>query len=120
MPSAWALAGPIPARLMTSATSNTGPGRLPGRCRYGRIWHRARHKALTAAQQDSPLAARPYDLRHSGVSLGLVAGIPASEVARRAGHSVAVLLRIYAGCIDGHEQLSNARLDQALSGESDP
>jgi hypothetical protein len=29
-------------------------------------------------------------------------------------------MRIYAGCIDGHEQLWNARLDQALSGESDP
>ena len=95
-------------------------GSLLSESTYGRIWHRARQKALTAAQQDSPLAARPYDLRHSGVTLGLAAGIPAPEVARRAGHSVAVLLRIYAGCIDGHEQLSNARLDQALSGESDP
>lgn len=75
---------------------------------YGRIWHRARAKALTVAQQDSPLLARPYDLRHSGVTLGLVAGIPAPEVARRAGHNVAVLLRIYAGCIDGHEQMWNA------------
>ena len=43
-------------------------------------------------------------LRHSGVTLQLNAGVPASEVARRAGHSVAVLLRVYAGCIEGHEQ----------------
>jgi integrase len=87
---------------------------------YGRIWQRARQKTLTSAQQDSPLVTRPYDLRHSGVTLGLTVGIPAPEVARRAGHGVAVLLRIYAGCIDGHEQLWNARLDQALGGESDP
>ena len=34
---------------------------------YGRIWQQARRKALTSAQARSPLAARPYDLRHSGV-----------------------------------------------------
>jgi integrase len=75
----------------------------------------ARQKTLTAAQQNSPLAARPYDLRHSGITLALNAGIPAPEVARRAGHSVPVLLRVYAGCLDGHEQLWNSRLDQALN-----
>jgi hypothetical protein len=31
---------------------------------YGRIWQRAREKALSSAQVRSPLAARPYDLRH--------------------------------------------------------
>lgn len=82
---------------------------------YGRIWQQARQKTLTAAQQTSPLAARPYDLRHSGITLALNAGIPAPEVARRAGHSVAVLLRVYAGCLDGHEQLWNSRLDQVLN-----
>jgi len=29
---------------------------------------------------------------------------------------VAVLLRVYAGCIDGHEQLWNNRVDEALNG----
>ena len=81
---------------------------------YGRIWQRAREKALTSAQARSPLAARPYDLRHSGVTLQLNAGVPAPEVARRAGHGVAVLLRVYAGCIEGHEQLWNNRIDDAL------
>jgi integrase len=85
---------------------------------YGRIWQRARTKALTSAQADSPLAVRPYDLRHSGVTLGLNAGVPAPEVARRAGHGVAVLLRVYAGCIDGHEQVWNARIDDALQDET--
>ena len=86
---------------------------------YGRIWQQARQKTLTAAQQNSPLAARPYDLRHSGITLALNADIPAPEVARRAGHGVAVLLRVYAGCLDGHEQLWNSRLDQALGEQTE-
>jgi len=37
----------------------------------------------------SPLGRRPYDLRHAAVSLWLNSGVPATEVARRAGHGVA-------------------------------
>ncbi|MGA3154640.1 MAG: tyrosine-type recombinase/integrase [Streptosporangiaceae bacterium] len=93
-------------------------GSLLSESSYGRVWQRARAKALTPAQAHSPLARRPYDLRHSGVTLGLNAGVPAPEVARRAGHGVAVLLRVYAGCIDGHDQLWNGRIDDALRDES--
>jgi len=75
---------------------------------------RPRERAIKA-EVTSPLAARPYDLRHSGITLSLNAGVPAPEVARRAGHGVAVLLRVYAGCIDGHEQLWNHRMDEALA-----
>jgi hypothetical protein len=39
------------------------------------------------------LARRPYDLRHAAVTLWLAARVPATEVARRAGHGVAVLLK---------------------------
>jgi len=81
---------------------------------YGRIWRQARVRALSPAQAASTLVTRPYDLRHSGVTLSLNAGVPAPEVARRAGHGVAVLLRVYAGCIDGQDQLWNARIDDAL------
>ena len=45
--------------------------------------------AAPPAQQASPLAPRPCDLRHAGVSLALKVGVPATEVARRAGHSAA-------------------------------
>ena len=48
-----------------------------------------------------PLGHRPYDLRHAAVSLWLNSGVPATEGARRAGHGVAVLPKIYAHCIDG-------------------
>lgn len=37
------------------------------------------------------------------------------EVTRRAGHSVAVLLKVYAKCLDGATEMANARIDEALS-----
>jgi integrase len=85
---------------------------------YGPVWQAARGSALSVVQRRSPLAARPYDLRHSGVTLALNAGVPAPEVARRAGHSVEVLLRVYAGCVDGQDELWNERISEALGGES--
>ena len=48
------------------------------------------------------------------MSLWLNAGVPATEVARRAGHSVAVLLKIYAHCIDGQADAANKRITDAL------
>lgn len=62
------------------------------------------------------MAGRPYDLRHAAVSLWLNAGVPATEVAERAGHSVDVLLKIYATCIDGQEATVNRRIEDALGG----
>jgi hypothetical protein len=56
----------------------------------------------------------PYDLRHAEVSLWLNSGVPATEVARRAGHGVAVLLKIYAHCIDGQADAANQRITDAL------
>ena len=45
----------------------------------------------------------------------------ATEVARRAGHGVAVLLKIYAHCIDGQTDAANQRITDALSThESEP
>ena len=41
---------------------------------YSAVWADARAAALTPAQHASPLARRPYDLRHAGVSLALNAG----------------------------------------------
>jgi integrase len=36
------------------------------------------------------------------------------RVARRAGHGVAVMLAVYANCVDGEEQAVNRRIEQAL------
>jgi integrase len=81
---------------------------------YDRWWKLAREQALTPAQVASPLVRRPYDLRHAAASLWLNAGVPATEVARRLGHSVAVLLRVYANCIDGGDAGINDRIGGAL------
>jgi integrase len=86
---------------------------------YSAVWADARAAALTPAQHASPLARRPYDLRHAGVSLALNAGVPATEVARRAGHSVVVLLKIYAHCIDGQADAANKRIADALGVEDE-
>ncbi|MFI0898045.1 tyrosine-type recombinase/integrase [Streptomyces sp. NPDC020983] len=82
---------------------------------YSRIWKQARELGLLPAQAASVMAARPYDLRHAGVSQWLNSGVPAPEVAARAGHSVDVLLRIYAKCIDGQEAEMNDRIMQGLA-----
>ncbi|MDM4784289.1 MULTISPECIES: tyrosine-type recombinase/integrase [unclassified Micromonospora] len=87
---------------------------------YSRVWDEARRLALTPRQVDSPLAGRPYDLRHAAVSLWLNAGVPATEVADRAGHSVDVLLKVYATCIDGAEATVNDRIAEALTGVAWP
>jgi integrase len=103
--------------------TRTGDGRQPvagGFARpvsgssYGNTWRRARAAALTEAEVASPLARRPYDLRHACVSLWLNAGVPATQVAEWAGHSVAVLLRVYAKCIVGQEDSARQRIDAAL------
>ena len=78
------------------------------------VWAEARTRALTPAQVASALAGRPYDLRHAAVSFWLNAGVPPTEVAERAGHSVEVLLRVYAKCLDDGEAVANKRIDAAL------
>ena len=67
----------------------------------------ARAWPLTPDRVAGPLAERPYDLRHAGVSLGLNAGVPAPDVAERTGRPVEALLKVYAKCIDGNRGLMN-------------
>jgi hypothetical protein len=90
------------------------PGGILQDSRYNEVWTEARKKALTPAQYRSSLGRRPYDLRHAAVSLWLNSGVPATEVARCAGHGVAVLLKIYAHCIDGQATAANQRIAEAL------
>ena len=81
---------------------------------YGRAWREARRRALTPAEQASPLAARPYALRHAAVSTWLNAGVPATQVAEWAGHSVHVLLKVYAKCIVGQDGSARQRVEDAF------
>jgi len=79
-------------------------------------WHRAREAALTPKQFESMLARRPYDLRHACLSTWLNAGVPPAQVAEWAGHGVDVLLKVYAGCLDGQEHAAKLRIEAALEG----
>jgi integrase len=87
---------------------------------YARVWREARAMALTPAQQRSPLGKVPYQLRHAAVSLWLNAGVPATQVAEWAGHSVHVLLKVYAKCIDGQDEAARRRIEAALKLADDP
>ena len=83
---------------------------------YGHVWGQARTTALSPGEAASPLARRPYDLRHAAVSTWLNGGVPAPQVAQWAGHSVDVLLRVYAKCIAGQEDAVRRRVEEALRG----
>jgi integrase len=84
---------------------------------YRRAWIKARQAALTPAEQASPLARRPYDLRHACLSTWLNGGVYPTQVAEWAGHSVDVLLRIYAKCVVGQDELAKRRITEALRSE---
>ena len=81
---------------------------------YRRAWIKARQTALSAAEQASPLARRPYDLRHACLSTWLNGGVYPTQVAEWAGHGVDVLLRIYAKCVVGQDELAKRRISEAL------
>jgi hypothetical protein len=54
------------------------------------------------------------------VSLRLNAGTPATHVAEWAGHSVEVLERVYAHCLDGQDERWFDKIDAALLGCLEP
>jgi integrase len=81
---------------------------------YRRSWDKARRATLTPAGYAPQLARRVYDLRHACVSTWLNGGVPPAQVAEWAGHSVAVLLKVYAKCIDGQDQIAKRRIEDAL------
>jgi hypothetical protein len=78
-----------------------------------RTWEKARQAALTPAEAASPLAERPYDLRHARLSTWLNAGVAPAQVAEWAGNSVPVLLRVCAKCLTDSEQKALKRIEYA-------
>lgn len=85
-----------------------------------RVWDKARKAALTPEEYASKLARRPYDLRHACVSTWLAAGVPSTQCAEWAGHSVAVLHQIYAKIIAGLEDAALDRIEKALGWAGEP
>ncbi|WP_100448825.1 tyrosine-type recombinase/integrase [Glycomyces xiaoerkulensis] len=92
-----------------------GPkGAVPSQESYGRVWQKAREKALTPKELERGLAAVPYNLRHACVSGWLAAGVEVAQVAEWAGHSIETLLRVYAKCLDGSARRAERRILDVL------
>lgn len=86
---------------------------------YLKVFHQARASAFIGQEAASLLARRPYDLRHAAVSTWLNAGVAAPQVADWAGHSVDVLLRVYAKCISGQQYEAKRRIEEATRPRDD-
>ncbi|MFV2178006.1 tyrosine-type recombinase/integrase [Actinomadura sp. LOL_016] len=118
---------PIPPELVALlrhhlAEYGTGPGgRLFRTARGGiyqpstlwRVLNTARAKALTPEQVKTPLACKPYDFRHAGISWRLIAGVPVVYVAIWAGNSPEIVQRVYTHALDGGDELWLQRMDSA-------
>ncbi|GII01748.1 tyrosine-type recombinase/integrase [Planobispora takensis] len=83
-----------------------------------RVWDKARRAALSPEEYGSPLAKRVYDLRHACLSTWLNAGVSPKQVAEWAGNSVEVLLRTYAKCLVGQDEVSMRRISEVLRRKS--
>jgi integrase len=89
-----------------------GAGRPATAANYGPVWTRARREVWPA---DHPLASTTvYDLRHAAATMMLRAGVPPAEVARRLGHSVDILMRVYAGVLTDERERSNAMIEAEI------
>ena len=83
-------------------------------------WIRARRDALTAAEQASPLARRPYTLRTRPVHVAKRRRLPhaGSRVGR--AQRPTVPLRIYAKCVVGQDELAKRRISEERCGRLAP
>lgn len=77
---------------------------------YGKVWKR--HRAMLWPTPHPLSTAVAYDLRHSAASTMLAAGVNPAEVARRLGHSVDMLMRVYAGVFHDERDRANEKLDR--------
>ncbi|MGW2256699.1 tyrosine-type recombinase/integrase [Streptomyces sp. NPDC001780] len=124
---------PIPPALVQLIRNHKGrygsapDGRLfraahGGRVRsteYCEVWKEAREKELAPQDIETPLAEVPYSLRHAGISLWIKAGVEPPEVARRAGHSLAVMYKVYAKILRGRQAHANQLIAAALHDDED-
>lgn len=80
---------------------------------YNRVWQAARAATFASAVLSTPLAQTPYTLRHAAVSTWLAGGVEPTQVAAWAGHSVEVLLKVYAKCLHGRDRVARAAMGQS-------
>ena len=80
---------------------------------WGKPWRDQRAQRWPG---DHPLAkTRPYDLRHTAATMMLPAGASRAEVARRLGHSIDMLMKIYAGVFEDERRRANGLIEDGLT-----
>jgi integrase len=92
--------------------SSNGAGRPIPAHNYGKVWRRER--ALLWPTGHPCSGATVYDLRHTAATMMLRAGVNPSEVALRLGHSVDMLMKVYAGVFDDERNRSNTLIEKEL------
>lgn len=97
-------------RVFTLAT-----GKIVTDRSYLKVLHEARTAAFTEAEAASLIARRPHDLRHAAVSTWLKATADPAQVAEWAGHTVDVLMRVYAKCVAGQQEEAKRRIPEATT-----
>jgi integrase len=102
-------------RIFTLATGKIVTDRA-----YLKVFHEARSAAFTEAEAVSLAAHRPYDLRHAAVSTWLKATADPAQVAEWAGHTVDVLMRVYAKCVAGQQDEAKRRILEATRPTTPP
>lgn len=95
------------------SSANTGKAWRWARAQLWPARRDARGVLLDRRFQHPFYNVRPYALRHTNAST-LIGRMPDAEVARRLGHSVDVLRRIYAGWFQDDARDGNAAMDQAF------
>jgi len=86
---------------------------------YLKVFHETRTVAFTETEAASLIARRPYDLRHAAVSTWLRATADPAQVADWAGHTVDVLMRVYAKCVAGQQDEAKRRILEATKRKHD-
>jgi len=123
-PSWWRSSAPTSRNLAqdpAGASSACRGGIVTDRA-YLAVFHKAPAAAFTKGESASLLDRRPYDLRHAAVSTWLAwlnAGVAPAQVAEWAGHTVDVLLRVYAKCIAGQQEEAKRRILEATQPDQD-
>ena len=96
------------------------PGGMVTKTCYMRVFRAARLVALGELAA-TPLARRPYDLRHAFISTALAAGVPAPDIARWVGQSIEILMKYYAAMLYGSAKTSQEKYAAELkSWEPEP
>jgi integrase len=87
---------------------------------YLTAFKKARELGFTPDEQASPLAEKPYDLRHGWVTRMIKKGVDIPLIAKWAGHTPFVLWKIYAHCVWGEEEATLRRLADDDGGPKPP